>query len=111
MCMGARADEATASPRVAADPMIPRPFRVVGRKQETDDTATIEITPLDGRPIGPFVPGQFNMIYLFGRGEIPISLSGDSVTPDALVHTIRAVGSISQGLVDLSCGDVIGLRG
>lgn len=109
--MDARADEGTTAPTVVADPMIPRLFRVVGRRQETGDTATIEITPLDGRPAGRFVPGQFNMLYLFGRGEVPISLSGNAATTGALVHTIRGVGNVTQGLVDLTCGDVVGVRG
>ena len=109
--MDARADEDAASPTVAADAMLPRLFRVVGRREETGDTATIDITPVDGRPAGRFVPGQFNMLYLFGRGEVPISLSSDVARTDALAHTIRAVGSVTRGLADLSCGDVIGVRG
>lgn len=91
--------------------MIPRLFRVVGRREETGDTATIDVAPLDGRPISAFAPGQFNMLYLFGRGEVPISLCGDAARRDALAHTIRAVGNVTQGLADLSRGDVIGVRG
>jgi NAD(P)H-flavin reductase len=91
--------------------MIPRLFRVVGRQEETDETATIDLTPVDGRPAGHFVPGQFNMLYLFGRGEVPISISSDPGISSELAHTIRAVGSVTQGLADLSCGEVIGLRG
>jgi NAD(P)H-flavin reductase len=108
--MDARA-EVTGSPAVAADAMIPRPFRVVARRQETGDTATIDVTALDGRPAGRFLPGQFNMLYLFGRGEVPVSLSSDAARSDAIGHTIRAVGSVTQGLADLNCGDVIGVRG
>jgi NAD(P)H-flavin reductase len=103
--------ELTKTPLVAVDPMIPRLFRVVGRQEETGDTATIDVTPVDGRPPARFCPGQFNMLYLFGRGEVPISLSSDSTRSDVLAHTIRAVGSVTQGLVDLSCDQVIGLRG
>ena len=109
--MDARADEDTASPTVASDPMLPRLFRVVDKRQETADSMTIDVAPLDGRPAAWFCPGQFNMLYLFGRGEVPISLSGNTARTDALAHTIRAVGNVTQGLVDLSCGDVIGLRG
>ena len=109
--MDARADDDTASPTVAADPMIPRLFRVVDKRQETADSITINVAPLDGRPAARFCPGQFNMLYLFGRGEVPISLSGNTARTDALAHTIRAVGNVTQGLVDLSCADVIGLRG
>lgn len=109
--MDARADEETTSPTVASHPMLPRLFRVMGRQEETADTATIAVAPVDGGPAGRFVPGQFNMLYLFGRGEVPISLSGDPGETSELAHTIRCVGNVTQGLADLSCGEVIGLRG
>jgi NAD(P)H-flavin reductase len=109
--MDTRANENTTTPVVAADPMLPRLFRVVGREEETADTATIDVAPVDGRPAGRFVPGQFNMLYLFGRGEVPISISSDPGVSGELAHTIRAVGNVTHGLADLSCGEVIGLRG
>ena len=108
--MDARADEDTDSPTVVADPMLPRLFRVVDKRQETADSMTIDVAPLDGRSAARFCPGQFNMLYLFGRGEVPIS-PGNTARTDALAHTIRAVGSVTKGLVELSCGDVIGVRG
>lgn len=109
--MDTRADDDTTTPVVAADPMLPRLFRVVGRQEETGDTATIDVRPVDGRPAARFAPGQFNMLYLFGRGEVPISISSDPGVSGELAHTIRAVGNVTQGLIDLNCGDVIGLRG
>lgn len=57
-----------------------------------------------------FLPGQFNMIYLPGLGEAAISVSGRS--PDgALLHTIRAAGSVTNALARMRVGDHIGLRG
>ena len=109
--MDARAEEDTAPPTVAAGPMIPQLFRVVDKSQETADSMTINVAPLDGRPAARFCPGQFNMLYLFGRGEVPISISSDPGLCGALAHTVRAVGNVTQGLVDLNCGDVIGVRG
>ena len=35
------------------------------------------------------------MLYVFGVGEVPISISGDPAAPGRLVHTIRDVGTVS----------------
>jgi NAD(P)H-flavin reductase len=58
-----------------------------------------------------FQPGQFNMIYAFGAGEVAISIVSDPSEPDLLDHTIRIVGSVTGVLDRLGKGDVIGLRG
>ena len=57
-----------------------------------------------------FLPGQFNMIWLPGLGEVAISISG--VTPDGkLRHTIRDAGSVTHALSLMNPGDQVGLRG
>ncbi len=94
----------------AIDPMLPRQFRVVEVKRELSDTFTMVLKPLDGGK-AHFAPGQFNMLYVFGVGEIPISVSGDPTKSTALVHTTRAVGKVSQALDELKAGAVIGVRG
>jgi NAD(P)H-flavin reductase len=50
------------------------------------------------------------MLYAFGVGEVPISISGDPAAGEIL-HTIRAVGAVTQRLCEAGRGDVIGLRG
>ncbi len=45
-----------------------------------------------GRAAARSHPGQFTMLYAFGAGEVPISISGDGGEREALVHTVRAVG-------------------
>jgi NAD(P)H-flavin reductase len=85
--------------------------RVTRRVQENDDTFTVELTPVSARQHGAFTPGQFNMLYIFGLGEIPISISGDPAVPDRLVHTTRAVGTVTRRMATLHEGDVIGVRG
>ncbi len=72
---------------------------------------TVELTPVSARQHGAFTPGQFNMLYVFGLGEIPISISGDPADPDRLVHTTRAVGTVTRRMATLHEGDVIGVRG
>ena len=59
-------------------------------QRELDDTVTLVIEPPDGSL--EFDPGQFTMLYHWGVGEIPISISGRPDQPDRLVQTIRAVG-------------------
>ncbi|MDQ7041676.1 MAG: FAD/NAD(P)-binding protein [Rhodothermus sp.] len=91
-------------------PMTPARWRVVRRRRETLDTYTLELEPLDTSGLA-FCPGQFNMLYVFGVGEVPISISGDPARPDRLAHTIRAVGAVSSALCNCKPGEVIGVRG
>ena len=58
-----------------------------------------------------FRPGQFNMLYLPGVGEIPISLSADPESAGTWAHTVRAVGNVTKTLSRLNSGDTLGLRG
>ncbi|KAA3614337.1 MAG: Ni/Fe hydrogenase subunit gamma [Planctomycetota bacterium] len=94
-----------------ADPMLPRPYRVIRITRHTHDTFTLEMEPADGNPAPYFQPGQFNMLYLFGVGEVPISISGDPGHTRAYVHTIRAVGTVTEALCNLKIGAQVGLRG
>ncbi len=90
------------------DPMLPRFERVTRVEREGADLWTVEIAP---REPFPFTPGQFNMLYAHGIGEAAISISGDPAEPERLVHTIRAVGRVSEALTRLRVGDVVGVRG
>jgi NAD(P)H-flavin reductase len=94
----------------ASDPMLPHPYRVRRVQRETYDTFTLELGQVNGGGL-PFAPGQFNMIYIFGVGEVPISISGDPARSKTLVHTVRAVGTVTKPLVGLRGGDVLGVRG
>jgi NAD(P)H-flavin reductase len=91
--------------------MIPRVFRVRRVRRELRDTWTLEFDPADGSPATPFSAGQFNMLYLFGIGEIPISISGHPLRSGPLIHTIRAVGAVSRALCSLRPGGAVGVRG
>ena len=93
------------------DPMLPRRFRITEKKQETPDTYTFAMTPVEGDATLRFSPGQFNMLYLFGLGEVPISISGDPDKPEVLVHTARAMGSVTRAFAALGPGEMVGIRG
>ena len=54
----------------ASDPMRPEPFEVRHVTKETGDTFTLTLAPVAGARFRPFAPGQFNMLYVFGVGEV-----------------------------------------
>jgi NAD(P)H-flavin reductase len=102
--------------------MVPRPVRVIAAHRESSDVVTLTLA---SSPVGRsahsaaaanvtgqvFRPGQFNMLYAFGIGEVAISMSGDPGRSEVIVHTIRAVGAVTEALCQLEAGSVLGLRG
>lgn len=67
---------------------------------ETPGVATYRIRILDQDAVRRFrfQPGQFNMLYLPGLGEIAISVSGDPAASCPLPHTIREAGTVTPRL-------------
>jgi NAD(P)H-flavin reductase len=102
--------DAAAHALAAGDAMLPRPYRVVRTRQDTRDTVTLQLEPVDGVPL-KFSAGQFTMLHAFGVGEVPISISGDPTKEGLLEHTIRNVGSVSAALVAAAPGTILGVRG
>jgi NAD(P)H-flavin reductase len=91
------------------EPMQPVPFRVTGAKRETADVTTLWLLPVEA--VLPAVqPGQFMMVWAFGVGEVPISVSATG-PGGAVVITVRSVGAVSAAIVACRVGDVLGLRG
>ena len=90
--------------------LVPRQFRVANRRQDTADTFTMMLEPLDGVALD-FVPGQFTMLAAFGVGQVPISVSSDAMVDGPLCHTIRDVGPVTHALSRTPVGDVVGVRG
>ncbi len=95
-------------PAPHVDPMVPVLATVTKRRQDLPDVVTFEF---EAPGWSGFAPGQFNMLSVFGVGEIPISISGPVSDPGRIVHTIRDVGPVSKALANLPEGAVIGLRG
>jgi NAD(P)H-flavin reductase len=79
--------------------------------RETSDTFTLALDVSSRHGGFLFAAGQFNMLYVFGAGEAPISVSGDPDQPQELLHTVRAVGAVTRRLKELRRGDTIGIRG
>jgi NAD(P)H-flavin reductase len=100
-------NERTLSPE--SDPMLPRRYQVRRVRRENADTFTMELAAADQSGRVSFAPGQFNMLYVFGVGEAPISICGK--TRNGLEHTTRTVGTVTSALSRLRRGDVVGVRG
>jgi len=108
--MTSLAERPTGASAPIADPMLPRPFVVTRTQQDTRDTYTLALEPIEGPPL-EFIAGQFTMLHAFGVGEAPISISGDPTRPGPLLHTIRNVGSVTASLATAPPGTVLGVRG
>jgi len=93
------------------DPMRPELFTITNSQQDTYDTFSVELVKEENNDGFNFAPGQFNMLYVFGVGEVPISISGDANDSKVLVHTTRAVGTVTKAMKKLKKGEIIGVRG
>ena len=95
------------------NPYLPAEADIVERIEEAPSVFTLRLRLCDPALRGAyrFAPGQFNMLYLYGVGEVPISIVSDPEDPDHLMHTIRSVGRVTRGMEQLRAGERIGLRG
>jgi NAD(P)H-flavin reductase len=96
-----------------ANPWLALPAIVEDVVDETPGVATYTIRLQDDEAARRFRfrPGQFNMLYLPGIGEIAISISGDPLALPCLPHTIREAGTVTRALAHLGRGAALGLRG
>ncbi len=78
--------------------------------RESHDTVTLRIDTTKAPALLAYRPGQFNMLYAFGVGDVPISIAG--TTPRGLLlHTIRDAGTTTRILAGLRRGGTVGVRG
>lgn len=94
-----------------ANPLLPVPYRVLRNKQDTHDVFTLDVACVEGGNFPFFLPGQFNMLYIFGKGDAAISISSDPTKEQPLRHTIRRAGVVTRALEQVKPGGVIGIRG
>ena len=97
----------------AIEAMLPYPARITAVTDEAYAIATYTLAFEDEamRQHYRFRAGQFNMIYLPGIGEVPISVSSDPNEPQVLGHTIRYAGNVTRAISRLKVGHSVGLRG
>jgi NAD(P)H-flavin reductase len=91
------------------DQMTPVPFRVRSVREELTHTFSLELEPPEGE--FHFLPGQFTMVYAFGVGEVPISISSSASQTNKLVQTIRRTGAVTHALSNYTSGLHVGIRG
>lgn len=103
--------ESLRNPAGIRQPMVPDRWRIQSTRRETYDTFTVDLVAVDRSEPFTFVPGQFNMVYVFGCGEVPISISGDAAKSDVLTHTVRSVGTVTRAMSTMKRGQVLGVRG
>ena len=101
----------TVTPQSAVDPMLTHPCVLRAVTKETPDTFTLTVESDIGEGGSSFAPGQFSMLWVFGVGELPISISGDPAKHNQLVYTVRSVGQATHALVSQAVGNSVGVRG
>jgi len=92
---------------------LPHEAIIIERIQEAPGLFTLRLKFTDTKiqENYTFKPGQFNMLYLYGVGEIAISIVSDPEDSHIIDHTIRVVGRVTRGMTNLKKGDRIGMRG
>lgn len=85
----------TPSPQKIQNSWLPVRYEVIKRVAENVDTVSLTLTPKGEEKLSAAQPGQFNMLYIPGFGEIPVSYSHIDPDSHSLTHTIRAAGTVS----------------
>lgn len=95
------------------DPYLPFEAEIIEKIEESATIFTLNLRFTDHavHQNFKFQPGQFNMLYLYGVGEVAISIVSDPTEGAYLSHTIRQVGRVTQAMHQLKVGDRIGVRG
>lgn len=95
------------------NPYLPHQVDIIDVVDETHDTKTFRLafTVPDIKEKFSFLPGQFNMLTVFGIGEAPISISSDHNQKDYFEHTVRKVGNVTKAMFRLDKGDALWARG
>lgn len=98
---------------VADNPWLSQTVRIESITAEIPEVATYELAFVDPQLAARyrFLPGQFNMLYLPGVGEVAISISANPSSRERWAHTIRVAGTVTQSLSRLPPGATLGLRG
>jgi len=87
--------------------------RIIGKRQESPDVYTYRLRFEDEKVAESFsfAGGQFNMLYVFGVGEVAISIVSDPQDARFLDHTIRIVGRVTKVIGGMKVGDTMIVRG
>jgi NAD(P)H-flavin reductase len=97
----------------SSDPMLPNWAEIINIEEEAPGVKTFWLK-FDDPDLGneySFKPGQFNLLTIPGYGEAAISISSDTKNKEAIGHTIRLTGDVTNAIDRLGVGGKLGLRG
>lgn len=97
---------------ISGDPFAPCPAHVVELIHEAPQVVTLRLRFADPdiQDAFSFAPGQFNMLYVYGLGEVPLAIACDA-GQGFFAHTVRLDGRVPEALAHLRPGDSVGVRG
>ena len=97
------------------NPYMPYPAKINDIRVESDDgnlkTFHIIFEDLDDWASWSHIPGQFAMLSIPGKGEIPIGIASAPHERDGLLFTVNRAGVVTTALHQMKAGDRIGVRG
>jgi NAD(P)H-flavin reductase len=98
---------------IADNPWLAQSVEIAAVTPELPGVATYHLRLRDARLQASyqFLPGQFNMLYVPGAGEVAISASAVNRAAGTWDHTIRVAGNVTTALARLGVGGQLGLRG
>ncbi len=97
------------------NPYKPYPARIEDVVIETEDgnlkTFKLVLEDQEDREKWSHVPGQFAMLSLAGKGEIPIGVASSPTEKGHLLFTVNKAGVVTSALHAMDVGARIGVRG
>jgi NAD(P)H-flavin reductase len=94
---------------------LPYPVRIDDITLETEDgnlkTFKLVLENENDRQAWSHVPGQFAMLSLAGKGEIPIGIASSPTEEGHLLFTVNRAGVVTTALHQMHVGDRMGVRG
>lgn len=97
------------------NPYLPYPAFIDDIRVETEDrnikTFCLVIEDEKDREAWSHLPGQFAMLSLAGKGEIPIGIASSPHEKGHLLFTVNRAGVVTTALHQMEKGERIGVRG
>ncbi|CAI9086719.1 2-polyprenylphenol hydroxylase [Candidatus Methylacidiphilum fumarolicum] len=90
--------------------LLPKAFIIEKKVVECTRIVSLWIAPLEKNEC-TFNPGQFLMVYVFGVGEVALSIADNGGDQEKYLLTVRSVGSVTRVIEHAKEGDILGVRG
>lgn len=97
------------------NPYLPYPVKIDDIRVESEDgnlkTFRLVFEDEDAGRSWNHNPGQFAMLSLAGKGEIPIGIASSPTEKGSVLFTVNRAGVVTTALHKMNVGDRMGLRG